>query len=360
VSLPKTQSIGLADSGESEHDCRVPAIALLLGGVLCDCFKSRGQLQAEILALRHQLNVLRQRAPRRLYLSWADRALFVWLYRRFPHILAAMTIVRPETIVRWHRKGFAAYWRWKSRCLGGRPQIAKEVRDLIRRMSLENPLWGAPRIHGELLKLGINVAQSTVSIYMVPRRGRPSQTWKTFLRNHAEGIASIDLFVVPTVTFEQLFGFLVLGHGRRRLLWYAVTTHHTAEWLARQITEAFPWDTAPKYLIRDNDRAFGIAFKARIRTMGIRDRPTSFRAPWQNGYVERFIGSIRRECTDHLIVTNAEHLRRILAKYATYYNMVRTHVSLGKDAPCTRPIERFGDIVAHPILGGLHHRYVRI
>jgi transposase InsO family protein len=336
------------------------AIALLLGRVLCDCFKSRGQLQAEILALRHQLNVLRQRAPRRLYLGWADRALFVWLYRRFPHILAAITIVRPETIVRWHRRGFAAYWRWKSRCLGGRPRIAKEVRDLIRRMSLENPLWGAPRIHGELLKLGINVAQSTVSIYMVPRRGRPSQTWKTFLRNHAEGIASIDLFVVPTVTFEQLFGFLVLGHGRRRLLWYAVTTHPTAEWLAREITEAFPWDTAPKYLIRDNDRAFGIAFKARIRTMGIRDRPTSFRAPWQNGYVERLIGSIRRECTDHLIVFNADHLRRTLAKYAAYYNEVRTHVSLGKDAPYTRPIELFGGIVAHSILGGLHHRYARI
>jgi hypothetical protein len=232
LSLPKTQSSGLARTNESEHDCWMLRIAFLLGRVLCDCFKSRRRLEAEILVLRHQLNLLRQRAPRRLYLSWADRALFVWLYRRFPHTLAAITIVKPETIVRWHRKGFAAYWRWKSRCLGGRPRIAKEVRDLIRRMSFENPLWGAPRIHGELLKLGINVAQSTISIYMVPRRGRPSQTWKTFLRNHAEGIASIDLFVVPTVTFEQLFGFLVLGHGRRRLLWYAVTTHPTAEWLA--------------------------------------------------------------------------------------------------------------------------------
>ena len=191
------------------------------------------------------------------------------------------------------------------------------------------PLWGAPKIHGELRKIGIDVAQSTVSKYMVPRQGRPSQTWKTFLRNHAEGIASIDVFVVPTVTFEQLFGFLVRGHGRRRLIWHAVTAHPTAEWLARQITEAFPWDTVPKYLIRDNDRAFGGAFKARIRAMGIRDRPTSFRSPWQNGYVERLIGSIRRECTDHLIVFNAEHLRRILAKYVAYYNDVRTHVSLG-------------------------------
>ena len=175
-----------------------------------------------------------------------------------------------------------------------------------------------------------------------------------------EGIASIDLFVVPTIAFQQLFAFLVLSHERRRLSWFAVTRNPTAEWLARQITEAFPWDSAPNYLIRDNDRAFGVAFKARIRAMGIRDRPTSFRSPWQNGYVERLIGSIRRECLDHLIIFNAEHLRRILAKYASYYNEGRTHVSLGKDAPYTRPIERFGDIVAHPILGGLHHRYARI
>ncbi len=256
--------------------------------------------------------------------------------------------------------GFAAYWRWKSRPLGGRPQIGKEVRDLVRRMSFENPLWGAPKIHGELLKLGIEVAQSTVSIYMVPRRDRPLQTWKTFLRNHMEGIASIDLFVVPTIAFEQLFALLVLGHRRRRLLWIAVTRNPTAERLARQITEAFPWEGAPKYLIRDNDRAFGAAFKARVRAMGIRDQPTSFRSPWQNGYVERLIGSVRRECIDHLIVFNAEHLGRILAKYVAYYNEVRTHVSLGKDTPCTRPIERFGDIIAHPILGGLHHRYARI
>jgi hypothetical protein len=181
------------------------------------------------------------------------------------------------------------------------------VRDLIRRMSLENPLWGAPKIHGELLKLGIEVAQSTVSIYMVPRQDRPLQTWKTFLRNHMEGIASIDLFVVPTIAFEQLFAFLVLGHERRQLLWFAVTRNPTAEWLARQITEAFPWNSAPKYLIRD--RAFGVTCKARVRAMGIRDRPTSLRSPWQNGYVERLIGSVRRECTDHLIVFNGLHHR---------------------------------------------------
>src|SRR5262249_41231614 len=268
---------------------------------------------------------------------WVDRALFIWLYRRYPRILDALSIVRPEPVVRWHRKGFTGYWRWKSRSPGGRPRIAKEVRDLIRRMSFESSLWGATKIHGELLKLGIAVAQSTVSVYMVPRRDRPLQTWKTFLHNHMEGIASIDLFVVPT--------------KRRQLLWFAVTRNPTAEWLARQITEAFPWDTAPKYLIRDNDRAFGSAFKARVRATGIRDRPTSFRSPWQNGLVERLIGSARRECTDHVIVFNEDHLLRILSKYASYYNEVRTHLSLGKDAPCGRPIERFGDIVAQPVLG---------
>ena len=199
------------------------AIAFLFVRVLRDCFKSRRRLEAEILVLRHQLNVLQQRAPRRLYLTWPYRALFVRLYRGFPRILDAITIIRPETIVRWHRKGFSAFWRWKSRPLGGRPQIDKELRDLIRRMSFENPLWGAPHIHGELLKLGFDVAQSTVSKYMVPRRDRPSQTWKTFLHNHADGIASIDLFVVPTIAFEQLFAFLILGHGRRQLLWFAVT-----------------------------------------------------------------------------------------------------------------------------------------
>src|SRR5215469_14389784 len=175
-----------------------------------------------------------------------------------------------------------------------------------------------------------------------------------------EGIAAIDLFVVPTIAFQQLFAFLVLGHQRRKLLWFAVTCNPTAVWLARQITEAFPWDSALKYLIRYNDRAFEVVFKARLRAMGIRDRPTSFHSPWQNGHVERLIGSARRECTDHVIVFNEEHLRRILSKYASYYHEVRTHLSLGKDAPCTRPIERFGDIIAQPILGGLHHRYARI
>ncbi len=269
------------------------------------------------------------------------------------------TLHTPDRAVRRHYRAADPWWATPS-IRTNLSSRKSQVRDLIRRMSFENSLWGATKIHGELLKLGIAVAQSTVSVYMVPRRDRPLQTWKTFLRNHMEGIASIDLFVVPTIAFQQLFAFLVLGHKRRQLLWFAVTGNPTAEWLARQITEAFPWDTAPKYLIRDNDRAFGAVFKARVRAMGIRDRPTSFRSPWQNGLVERLIGSARHECTDHVIVFNEDHLRRILSNYASYYNEVRTHLSLGKDTPCTRPIERFGDIIAQPILGGLHHRYARI
>ena len=222
----------------------------LLLGYMWDCFRSHERLKAEILILRHQLNILHRKAPKRLRLSGGDRALFVWLYRRFPDIGNAAAIVRPETIIRWHRMGFRAWWRWKSRNPGGRPGIDQEPRDLVRRMCEENPLWGAPRIHGELLKLGFDVAQSTVSKYMLRRRGPPSQGWKTFLRNHADGIASVDFLIVPTLAFERLFVLVILGLGRRRLLWIGVTTNPTAEWLARQITEAFPWDTVPGFLIR--------------------------------------------------------------------------------------------------------------
>ena len=195
-----------------------------------------------------------------------------------------------------------------------------ELRDLIRQMSKDNPLWGAPRIHGELLKLGFELAESTVSKYMIKHRGPPSQTWRTFLRNHADAIAAIDLCVVPTLTFGCLFAFLVVSHGRRRLLWFAVTTHPTAEWLAQQIVEAFPWDTAPRYLVRDNDAAYGRAFTNRIRTMGIRDRPIAPRSPWQNPYIERLIGTLRRECLDHVLIFGERHLHRVLTLYSLYYN----------------------------------------
>jgi transposase InsO family protein len=263
-------------------------------------------------------------------------------------------------VIRWHRRGFQAYWRWKSRPVG-RPAIDGEIRALIRQMSMANPLWGAPRIHGELLMLGIEVAQSTVAKYMMPRSRRPpSQSWKTFLRNHTAGIASVDLFVVPTAFFKLFYGLVILGHERRRLIGSGVTAHPTAEWIAQQVIEAFPWDTAPRYLIRDRDAAFGPAHTRRVRAMGIRDRPTTARSPWQNGHAERLIESIRRECLDHVIVFGEAQLRHALRAYASYYNQVRTHLSLDKDAPEFRQAQPVGSIMALPVLGGLHHHYVRV
>ena len=225
-------------------------------------------------------------------------------------------------------------------------------------MNKENPLWGAPRIHGELLMLGIEVAQSTVARYMTKRHGPPSQGWKTFLRNHAAGIASIDLFVVRTISFKLLYGLVILRHARRRLV--SVTNNPTAEWIAGQLTNAFPWDEAPRHLIRDRDGAFGPAFTRRIRAMGIRDHPIAQRSPWQNGQVERLIGSIRRESLDHLVILGETHLRYVFKTYASYDNKVRPHLSLDKDAPDLRRTQKIGPIVAIPILGGLHHQYVRV
>jgi transposase InsO family protein len=332
----------------------------LVSAYAWSCFQSRERLKAENTVLRHQLNILQRKAAARPHLSGSDRALFTWLYRLFPSIAAAITIVRPETVIGWHRARFRAWWRWKSRNSGGRPKVDRELRGLIRRMCEENPLWGAPRIHGELLKLGFAVAQSTVSKYMLRGQRPPSQGWKTFLRNHADGIAAVDFLVVPTLTFERLFAFVVLGVGRRNILWIGVTDNPTAQWLGRQITEAFPWDSAPAFLVRDNDGAYGEVFKRRLRAMGIRDRPTMPRSPWQNGYVERVIGSIRRECLDHVVVWSEAHLRRVLTGYTSYYNATRTHLGLRKDTPFRRPIEHRGCIVASDILGGLHHRYSRI
>jgi hypothetical protein len=228
-------------------------------------FCSRRRVEIENLFLRHQFNIALRSAPHRLRLRTSDRTLLTLMTWLWPSLIGLSYVVRPETILRWHRAGFRTYWRWKSRGCPGRPKIECELRELIRRMNQENPLWGAPRIHGELLKLGFKVAESTVSKYMAKRRGPPSQGWRTFLRNHADAIAGIDLCLVPTINFECLFAFLVVGHGRRRLLWFAVTRHPTAEWLARQIVEAFPWDTAPSYLIRDNDGAYGRAFTNRVR-----------------------------------------------------------------------------------------------
>jgi transposase InsO family protein len=328
--------------------------------VLASPFKSKIRLEAENATLRHQLVVLRRKLKGRARLTSNDRWFFVQLYRWFPSILPAFMIIRPDTLVRWHRAGFCRYWRWRSRSPGGRPQIDLELRTLIRQMSRENLLWGAPRIHGELLKLGFSVAQSTVAKYMVKPRGPPSQGWKTFLRNHAPDIAAMDLFVVATIGFKLLYGFVIVRIDRRDLAWINVTTNPTAEWVARQITEAFPWDMAPRYMIRDRDRIYGIVVTRRLRAMGIRDKPTAPASPWQNGFAERLIGSIRRECLDHVIVLGEAHLRRILKSYARYYNGVRTHRSLNKDTPDSRPVQRSGLISSHAILGGLHHHYARV
>jgi transposase InsO family protein len=321
---------------------------------------SKSRLEAENAALRYQLIVLRRKVGGRVRLTNGDRLFFIQLYRWFPSVLKVITVIRPETLVRWHRAGFRRYWCWKSRPFGGRPQISAELRALIRRMSIENPLWGAPRIHGELLKLGFEVAQSSVAKYMVKRGGPPGQGWRTFLRNHAPDIAAMDLFVVPTIGFSLLYAFVIVRLDRRDLVWTNVTTNPTAEWIARQLTEAFPWSTAPRYLVRDRDRIYGSIVPRRLRAMGIRDKPIAPASPWQNGFAERLIGSIRRECVDHIVVLGEAHLRRILESYARYYNDIRTHRSLDKDAPAFRPIQRIGNIASHAILGGLHHHYVRV
>jgi transposase InsO family protein len=328
--------------------------------VMVSPFKSKARLEAENATLRLQLIVLRRKLRGRVRLTNNDRWFFVQLYRWVPSIMQVLTIIRPETLVRWHRAGFRCYWRGKSRSLGGRPQIETELRALIRRMSVENPLWGAPRIHGELLKLGFEVAQSSVAKYIIKRRGPPSQGWRTFLRNHAPDIAAMDLFAVPTIGFDLLYAFVIVRLGRRELVWINVTTNPTAEWIARQLTEAFPWDEAPRYLIRDRDRIYGTVVTRRLRAMGIQDKPTASASPWQNGFAERLIGSLRRECVDHIIVLGEAHLRRILRSNADYYNGVRTHRSLDKDTPVTRQIQRIGSIKSHAILGGLHHHYARV
>src|SRR6202041_1317777 len=296
--------------------------------MVVDLFRSRAALEAEILTLRQQIIVLRRTAPKKQTFGAIDRLVFVGLYRLFPRVLDALAIVRPATVIRWHRAGFRLYWHWKSRRRCGRPTVPLEIRRLIREMSIANPLWGAPRIHGELVKLGIEIGQTSVAKYMARRRGPPSLGWKTFLRNHAEGIAAMDLFVVPTISFRLLYGLLIMGHDRRQILWLGVTAHPTAEWIANQLTEACGWEQIPRYLIRDRDRAYGEIFVRRVRSIGIRDRPTPFRSPWQNAYAERLIGSIRRECIDHIVIFGERHLRQVLLSYMGYYNRASEHPSV--------------------------------
>src|SRR6266849_2483600 len=247
----------------------------LIVWAVVDLFRSRAAIEAEILTLRQQIIVLRRTTPKKQSFGAIDRLVFVGLYRLFPRVLDALAIVRPGTVIKWHRAGFRFYWHWKSRPQGGRPTVTLEICRLIREMSIANPLWGAPRIHGELLKLDIAIGQTSVAKCMAKRRGPPSQGWKTFLRNHADGIAAMDLFVVPTISFRLLYGLLIMGHGRRQVIWFGVTTHPTAEWIANQFTEACGWEQLlPRYLIRDRDGAYGEVFIRRLRPMGIRDQPT--------------------------------------------------------------------------------------
>ncbi len=274
----------------------------------------------------------------------------------------ALVIVKPQTVIAWHRKSFRLFWTWKVRSGNrGRPAVTKEVRDLIRTMSRENPIWGAPRIHGELLKLGIDIGETSVSKYMVRCRTPPSQTWRTFLDNHLQSLVSVDFFTVPTIRFQILYVFLVLAHDRRRIPHFAVTAHPTAQWTAQQLRNAFPWDTATRYLLRDRDRIFGYDFVKQVKDMGIQEVLSAPRGPWQRAYVERVIGSIRRECLNHMIVFNEASLYHHVKMFVSYYHQTRTHLGLDKDTPEARPAQSpdLGPVIAVPQVGGLHHRYER-
>ena len=344
---------------------RLPSVRqqlLTLLGVLSSLFKTSVELRLENLALRHQLGVLRRSAPQRPRLRPADRILWVWLRRVWADWKSALLIVKPEPVIAWHRKGFRLYWTWKiRRGKLGRPAVPPEVRDLIRMMSHNNPMWGAPRIHGELLKLGIEITEPTVAKYMRRQRKPPSQTWRTFLENHVKSMVSVDFFTVPTIRFQVLYVFLVLAHDRRRILQFGVTAHPTAEWTVQQLRNAFSWDSAPRYLLRDRDRIFGQEFVDQVKAMGIKQVLSAPRSPWQRAYVERLIGSIRRECLDHVVVCNERSLRRTLSAYCAYYHSWRTHLSLGKDAPEARRVRprSEGQIVEIAEVGGLHHHYER-
>jgi transposase InsO family protein len=322
--------------------------------------QSRAVLVAENLALRQQIAIL-QRSVKRPRLHRRDRIFWVWVSCLWRGWRSSLLVVQPETVIRWHRQGFRLYWRWKSRSRGGRPKLDAQIRVLIRRMSRDNPTWGRRRIRSELHLLGYEVAQLTVAKYMVREGKSPSQGWRVFLANHAREIAATDFLSVPTVNFRILICFLVLRHYRRTVVHSNVTSQPTARWTAQQIVEAFPYDTAPRYLLRDRDRIYGSCFENRVRGMGIEGFLIAPRSPWQNPFVERLIGSIRRECLDHVLELGEANLLRVLREYFAYYHDSRPHQSLDGNALRPREIEPAsrGRIVAEPWAGGLHHRYRR-
>jgi putative transposase len=323
-------------------------------------FKTRRQLAVEVLALRHQLGVLK-RSVKRPRLSNVDRGLWVLLSRRWSRWSDALISVKPATVVKWHRAGFRRYWARRSRPKGARPGIDPEIRRLIKRMATAN-MWGAPRIHGELLKLGIRISEATVSKYLPRRSKPPSQTGRAFLENHVGTLVSVDFFAVPTVLFHIMFVFVVLAHDRRRILSINVTSNPSASWTANQIVQAFPWESAPRYLLRDRDGVYGSSFRHCVHNLGIEEVVIARRSPWQSPYVERVIGTLRRELVDHMIVMNERHLRGLLRRFvAEYYHRCRTHLSLDKDSPEPRNGEppEMGEVIELPVVGGLHHRYTR-
>jgi putative transposase len=337
------------------------ALLLHLLRLLPFLFGGHRQLAIENLALRHQLSVYK-RTTTRPKLRTTDRLFWVGLARVWAGWKQSLVIVTPDTVLRWQRRRFREHWaKFSGRPTVGRPPVNADIIALVRKMAAANPLWGAPRIHGELLKLGIEVAERTVSRLIPKRRTPPSQTWRTFLANHLQDLVSIDFFTVPTVRLRVLFVFVVLVHHRRRVVHFNVTEHPTAVWTAQQIVAAFPDDSAPSYLLRDRDQVYGKQFRHRVKGMGIDEVLTAPHSPWQNPFAERLIGSIRRECLNHVLVLGERHLRRILARYVEYYHQSRTHLALDKDAPEARPVElsQGGRIVEIPEVGGLHHRYVR-
>ena len=325
---------------------------------------SRGHpaLVIENLALRQQLSVYRRKQKRPRLTRW-DRLFWIALAGHWKGWRKSLFIVHPDTVVRWQRQRFGKYWAQlsnRSRKSVGRPRIGKEIRDLIQTIARANPLWRAPRIHGELLKIGIEVSERTVSRILRTVKRPPSQTWRTFLKNHMGEIVATDFFTVPTVRMRVLFVFLVVEHARRKVLYFAVTEHPTAEWAGQQMVEAFADRDVPRYLIRDRDASYGHEFRRRIRSLGMNEVITAARSPWQNAFAERLIGSIRRECLDHVVVFNQRHLTRLLKRYFVYYQRSRTHLALGKDAPEPRAVMERGRVVAIPQVGGLHHRYERV
>jgi transposase InsO family protein len=325
-------------------------------------FRSRHDAALEILALRQQVAVLKRKRPRPRLNPW-DRLFWATLRHVWSRWAEVLVVVKPETVVGWHRAGFRLFWRWRSRTRGCRPETAAEIRALIRRVADENPTWGAPKIHGELLKLGFTVSERTVARYLrrVRRRGDPGKRWLTFLANHREMISALDFFTVPTVTFKLLYCFFVIEHGRRKIRHFNVTQHPTAEWVVQQLREAFPEVGPLRYLVLDRDTKFNADVLAFLKATGLKPKRTSIQSPWQNGIAERWVGGCRRELLDHVIPLNEEHLRRLVRDYISYFHEDRIHDGLGKDTPNRRLIQNKpcpeAMVLSSPRLGGLHHRY---